>query len=80
LHELFVDWSSTGAAQEGGSPVGQEAMMRKILCGFLGVVLGGAVGGVVGGPLMVVVAAGLGGLAAYYIGSRFEPVTTGRKP
>jgi hypothetical protein len=55
-------------------------MMRKILCGFLGLVLGGAVGSLVGGPLVIVVVAGLGGLAAYYVGSRFEPVTAGRKP
>jgi hypothetical protein len=59
---------------------GQEAMMRKILCGFLGLVLGGAVGSIVGGPLVIVVIAGLGGLAAYYVGSRFEPVTAGRRP
>jgi hypothetical protein len=55
-------------------------MMRKTLCGFLGLVLGGAIGSVVGGPLMVVLVAGLGGLAAYYVGSRFEPVTARRKP
>jgi hypothetical protein len=59
---------------------GQEAMMRKILSGFLGLVLGAAIGKLVGGPLTVVVLAGLGGLAAYYVGSRFEPVTSGRKP
>jgi outer membrane lipoprotein SlyB len=80
LHDLINQAPVLHEKMPNDPATGQEDMMRKIIFGFLGLVLGGAVGSVVGGPLMVVVAAGLGALAAYYVGSRFEPVTAGRNP
>lgn len=53
--------------------------MRKSVGGVVGLLVGGAIGTVVGGPLLVVVAAGFGGLAGYWVGSRLEPPRSTRE-